>query len=184
MKIKEIIDKLPVTNKYGGLFREQTLEAMFVQVGNRFNELNEQFDKDMQTGNQKDAIVKLVRESFKVAQSVSVMATSGCNVDKIDACAMIAKLFIDNFTAVSIYPELGGIVNEYMKDNIALYNEIETKGLSYGKEIDNYAVDYVPSEEYFKEPAFGEGNPFVESNANKSAPVQQQPQISVPKLDK
>jgi hypothetical protein len=182
--IKEILEKLPVTNKYGGLFREQTLEAMFVQVFNRFNELNEQFDKDMPTGNQKDAVAKLVRGSFMVAQSVSVMATSGCNVDKIDACAMIAKMFIDNFTAVSIYPELGGIVNEYMKDNIALYKEIDTKGLSYGKEIDNYAVDYVPSEEYFKEPAFGKDNPFVESNANKSAPVQQQPQISVPKLDK
>jgi hypothetical protein len=182
--VKEILDKLPVTNKYGGLFREQTLEAMFVQVGNRFNELNEQFDKDMQTGNQKDAIVKLVRESFKVAQGVSVMATSGCEVDKIDACAMIAKLFIDNFNAVSTYTELDGIVNEYMKNNIALYKEIDTKRLSYGREIDNYAVDYVPSEEYFKEPAFGKDNPFVESNVNQSAPVQQQPQISVPKLDK
>ena len=182
--IKEILEKLPVTDKFGGLFREQTLETMFIQVGNRFNELNEQFDKDMQTGNQKDAVAKLVRGGFMVAQSVSVMATSGCNVDKIDACAMIAKMFIDNFTAVSIYPELGGIVNEYMKDNIALYKEIDTKGLSYGKEIDNYAVDYVPSEEYFKEPAFGKDNPFVESNVNQSAPVQQQPQISVPKLDK
>ena len=182
--IKDILEKLPVTNKYGGLFREQTLETMFVQVGNRFNELNEQFDKDMPTGNQKDAVAKLVRGSFMVAQSVSVMATSGCNVDKIDACAMIAKMFIDNFTAVSIYPELGGIVNEYMKDNIALYKEIDTKGLSYGQEIDNYAVDYVPSEEYFKEPAFGKDNPFVESNVNQSAPVQQQPQMSVPKLDK
>ena len=182
--IKEILEKLPVTNKYGGLFREQTLEAMFVQVGNRFNELNEQFDKDMPTGNQKDAVAKLVRGSFMVAQSVSVMATSGCDVDKIDACAMIAKMFIDNFTAVSIYPELGGIVNEYMKDNIALYKEIDTKGLSYGQEIDNYAVDYVPSEEYFKEPAFGEGNPFVESNVNKSAPVQQQPQIKAPSIEK
>ena len=181
--IKEILKKLPVTNKYGGLFREQTLETMFVQVGNRFNELNEQFDKDMPTGNQKDAVAKLVRGSFMVAQSVSVMATSGCNVDKIDACAMIAKMFIDNFTAVSIYPELDGIVNEYMKNNIALYNEIDTKGLSYGKEIDNYAVDYVPSEEYFKEPAFGKDNPFVESNVNQSAPISQPPQINAPSLD-
>ena len=181
--IKEILEKLPVTNKYGGLFREQTLEAMFVQVGNRFNELNEQFDKDMQSGNQKDAIAKLVRGSFMVAQAVSVMATSGCDVDKIDACAMIAKLFIDNFTAVSIYPELGNVVNEYMKDNVALYKEIDTKGLSYGSAIDNYAVDYVPSEEYFKEPAFDEANPFVESNVNKSAPVHQQPQINAPTLN-
>ena len=181
--IKEILEKLPVTNKYGGLFREQTLEAMFVQVGNRFNELNEQFDKDMQTGNQKDAIVKLVRESFKVAQSVSVMATSGCEVDKIDACAMIAKLFIDNFTAVSTYPELDGIVNEYMKNNIALYNEIESKGLSYGKEIDNYAVDYVPSEEYFKEPAFGEDNPFVEDSGKIVLQVSQEPKQHVPTLN-
>jgi hypothetical protein len=183
--IKEILEKLPVTNKYGGLFREQTLEVMFVQVFNRFNELNEQFDKDMLTGNQKDTVAKLVRESFKVAQSVSVMATSGCDVDKVDACAMIAKLFIDNFTAVSIYPELGDVVNEYIKDNTALYREIESKGLSYGKEIDNYAVDYVPSEEYRKEHVFnGKDNPFVEGNANKSAPIPQQPQINAPSLDK
>ena len=183
--IKEILEKLPVTNKYGGLFREQTLEVMFVQVFNRFNELNEQFDKDMPTGNQKDAVAKLVRESFKVAQSVSVMATSGCDVDKVDACAMIAKLFIDNFTAVSIYPELGDVVNEYIKDNTALYREIESKELSYGKEIDNYAVDYVPSEEYRKEHVFNDkDNPFVEGNANKSAPIPQQPQINAPSLDK
>lgn len=182
--IKEILEKLPVTNKHGGLFREQTLEAMFVQVGNRFNELNKQFDKDMPTGNQKDAIAKLVRGSFMIAQSVSVMATSGCDVDKIDACAMIAKMFIDNFTAVSTYPELDGIVNEYMKNNIALYNEIETKGLSYGREIDNYAVDYVPSEEYMKEQVFdNKNNPFIEQSVNQSAPVQQQPQINAPSLD-
>ena len=181
--IKEILEKLPVTNKYG-ILREQTLEVMVVgQAFNKFSELNEQFDKDMQTGNQKDAIAKLVRGGFMVAQSVSVMATSGCNVDKIDACAMIAKMFIDNFTAVSIYPELSGIVNEYMKDNIALYKEIDTKGLSYGKEIDNYAVDYVPSEEYFKEPAFGEGNPFVE-NGGKTAPqIPEQPKQNVTTLN-
>jgi hypothetical protein len=71
-----------------------------------------------------------------------------------------------------------------MKTNIALYKEIDTKGLSYGREIDNYAVDYVPSEEYFKEPAFGEDNPFVESNVNQSAPVNQQLQINAPSLDK
>ena len=180
--IKEILEKLPVTNKYG-LFREQTLEVMIAGQAFKFNELNEQFDKDMQTGNQKDAIVKLVRESFKVAQAVSVMATSGCNVDKIDACAMIAKLFIDHFTAVSTYPELDGIVNEYMKDNAALYNEIETKGLSYGKEIDNYAVDYVPSEEYFKEPAFDEDNPFVENGGKIAPQVSQAPQQNVPTLN-
>ena len=181
--IKKILEKLPVTNKHGGLFREQTLEAMFVQVGNRFNELNEQFDKDMPTGNQKDAIAKLVRGSFMVAQSVSVMATSGCEVDKIDACAMIANMFIDNFTAVSIYPELNGIVNEYMKNNIALYKEIDTKGLAYSHEIDKYEVDYVPSEEYFKEPVFGgDNNPFVD-NTDKSAPISQQPKHNVPTLN-
>ena len=182
--VKEVVEKFPTTNRYGGLFREQTLEVMITgQAFNKFNELNEQFDKDMQTGNQKDAIEKLVRESFKVAQAVSVMATSGCDVNKVDACAMIAKMFIDNFTAVSIYPELGGVVNEYMKDNAALYNEIETKGLSYGKEIDNYAVDYVPSEEYFKEPAFGEENPFVGNDGKIAPQVSQAPKQNVPTLN-
>ena len=99
------------------------------------------------------------------------------------AVAMIAKMFIDNFTAVSIYPELGGIVNEYMKDNIALYKEIDTKGLSYGQEIDNYAVDYVPSEEYFKEPAFGKDNPFVENGGQIAPQVSQEPKQNVSTLN-
>ena len=183
--IKEIVDKLPVTNKFGGLFREQTLELIIgSRVFEKFDELNVQFDKDMQNGNQKNAIAKLVRESFMVAQSVSVMATSGVEMNKVDACAIIAKLFIDNFTAVSIYPELNGIVNEYIKDNAALYNEIDAKELSYSNEIDKYAVDYVPNEKYFREPVFGgENNPFVENNAEISSPVVQQPQKDVPTLN-
>ena len=182
--IKEILEKLPVTNKFGGLFREQTLELMFVQVGNRFNELNEQFDKDMQNGNQKDAIAKLVRGSFMAAQSVSVMATSGVDMNKVDACAIIAKLFIDNFTAVSIYPELNGIVNEYLKDNAALYNEIDTKELAYSHEIDKYEVDYVPSEKYFREPVFGgDNNPFAENSDKIASPIVQQPQKDAPTLN-
>ena len=182
--IKEIIDKLPVTNKFGGFLREQTLEAMFVQVGNRFNELNEQFDKDMQNGNQKDAVAKLVRGSFMTAQSVSVMATSGVDMNKVDACAIIAKLFIDNFTAVSIYPELSGIANEYIKDNAALYNEIDAKELTYSHEIDKYEVDYVPSENYFREPVFsGDNNPFAENSGKIAPPVVEQPQKDVPTLN-
>ena len=154
------------------------------RVFEKFDELNVQFDKDMQSGNQKDAIAKLVRESFITAQSISVMATSGVEMNKVDACTIIAKLFIDNFTAVSIYPELNGIVNEYIKDNAALYNEIDAKGLTYSLEIDKYAVDYVPSEEYMKEQVFdNKNNPFIEQSVNQSAPVQQQPQINAPSLD-
>ena len=183
--IKEIIDKLPVTNKYGGLYREQTLELMIKnQLFEKFDELNVQFDKDMQNGNQKNAIAKLVRGSFMAAQSVSVMATSGVDMNKVDACAIIAKLFIDNFTAVSIYPELNGIVNEYLKDNAALYNEIDTKELAYSHEIDKYEVDYVPSEKYFREPVFGgDNNPFAENSDKIASPIVQQPQKDVPTLN-
>ena len=183
--IKEIIEKLPVTNKFGGLFREQTLELMINnRVLEKFDELNVQFDKDMQNGNQKNAIAKLVRGSFMVAQSVSVMATSGVDMNKVDACAIIAKLFIDNFTAVSIYPELSGIANEYIKNNAALYNEIDAKELTYSHEIDKYEVDYVPSENYFREPVFsGDNNPFAENSSKIAPPVVQQPQKDVPTLN-
>ena len=195
------------------LIREQTFETMV--VGHVYNQhiksLNEQFDKDMQNGNQKDAIAKLVRGVFKVAQSSSILAANGIDINKVEACAIVAQLYVNNLTAVSIYSELGDIVKEYIKDNTALYNQIESKKLSYGNEIDKYAVDYVPNEKYMKgldkvilegnkdylketektdtiindnrEKVFDNGNLFAENNANKSEPINQPPQHKVPTIN-
>ena len=195
------------------LIREQTFETMV--VGHVYHQhiksLNEQFDKGMQNGNQKDAIAKLVRDVFKVAKSASVFATNGIEVDKVEACVIVAQLYVNNLTAVSIYPELGEIAKEYIKDNAALYNEINAKKLSYDKVIDKYAVDYVPNEKYMKgldkiileenkdylketektdtiindnrEKVFDNGNLFAENNANKSASINQPSQHTVPTIN-
>jgi hypothetical protein len=73
-----------------------------------------------------------------------------------------------------------------MEQNLAIYEEIVTSDKEYGEAIEDYKQmlegDAVAGDDH--EPVFGKDNPFVESNVNQSAPVQQQPQINAPILDK
>jgi hypothetical protein len=126
----------------------------------------------------------------------------------------LAKTFLDNFTAVSVYPELGGIANECLQKNVSLYQEIFKSKATYSKVIDNYAVDYTPKrkyplEEIFKdkqsneidnamndkkepsvvndgrnEKVFNDGALFAEDSVNKSAPIKAQPTLDTTTISK
>ena len=152
------------------------------------NELNENFDKAVENGaDPKKEMAKVVHGVFKE----TVKAFSGymieTGVDKMEGLKIAAELITNQLTAAAIYPnELGNAVNEYIERNLAIYEEIVTNDKEYGEAIEDYKQmlegDAVAGDDH--EPVFNDDNPFVESNVNKSAPVQQQPQISVPKLDK
>ncbi len=152
------------------------------------NELNENFDKAVENGaDPKKEMAKVVHGVFKE----TVKAFSGhmieTGVDKMEGLKIAAELITNQLTAAAIYPnELGNAVNEYIERNLAVYEEIVTNDKEYGEVIEDYKQmlegDAVASDDH--EPVFGKDNPFVESNVNQSAPVNQQPQISVPKLDK
>ena len=152
------------------------------------NELNENFDKAVENGaDPKKEMAKVVHGVFKE----TVKAFSGymieTGVDKMEGLKIAAELITNQLTAAAIYPnELGNAVNDYIERNLAIYEEIVTNNKEYGEAIEDYKQmlegDAVAGDDH--EPVFNDDNPFVESNVNKSAPVQQQPQISVPKLDK
>ena len=152
------------------------------------NELNENFDKAVENGaDPKKEMAKVVHGVFKE----TVKAFSGymieTGVDKMEGLKIAAELITNQLTAAAIYPnELGNAVNDYIERNLAIYEEIVTNDKEYGEAIEDYKQtlegDAVAGDDH--EPVFGKDNPFVESNVNQSAPVQQQPQISVPKLDK
>ena len=152
------------------------------------NELNENFDKAVENGaDPKKEMAKVVHGVFKE----TVKAFSGhmieTGVDKMEGLKIAAELITNQLTAAAIYPnELGNAVNDYIERNLAIYEEIVTNDKEYGEAIEDYKQmlegDAVAGDDH--EPVFNNDNPFVESNVNKSAPVQQQPQISVPKLDK
>ena len=152
------------------------------------NELNENFDKAVENGaDPKKEMAKVVHGVFKE----TVKAFSGymieTGVDKMEGLKIAAELITNQLTAAAIYPnELGNAVNGYIEQNLAIYEEIVTSDKEYGEAIEDYKQmlegDAVAGDDH--EPVFNDDNPFVESNVNKSAPVKQQPQISVPKLDK
>ena len=96
---------------------------------------------------------------------------------KAEAFKNAAQIIVNNFTAAAIYPnELSDVVNTYIEQNVAVYEEIVGAGKDYSKEIERYTYD--------REHAFGNDHPFTESNVNKSEPISGQPQISALNLDK
>lgn len=180
--VNELLTKIPIPGAED--YRRKVLETMVVNPAFKdINNLNAQFDQDIKNGNQKDAVAKLVRGVFKVADRHNSLIRSGSGVDKFDAIAIIAQTFIDNLTAVSIYPQLRGDANEYIKNNNALYKEIVEEDYVYSEKIDDYAVDYVPSVKESHERVFGEENPFIENVGNKSPQISEPSQISAPSLD-
>ena len=152
------------------------------------NELNENFDKAVENGaDPKKEMAKVVHGVFKE----TVKAFSGymieTGVDKMEGLKIAAELITNQLTAAAIYPnELGIAVNGYIERNLAIYEEIVTSNKEYGEAIEDYKQmlegDAVAGDDH--EPVFGKDNPFVESNVNKSAPVNQQPQINAFSLDK
>ena len=159
------------------------------------NQLNENFDAAVANGGDpKKEMAKVVHGVFKTTEKLfreTEKAFSGQaienSLDKMEGLKIAAQVIIDNFTAAAIYPnELSDAVNEYMEQNLAIYEEIVTSDKEYGEAIEDYKQmlerDAVAGDDY--EPVFNDDNPFVESNVNKSAPVNQQPQINAFSLDK
>ena len=158
------------------------------EVFKTVKDLNENFDRAVENGaDPKKEMAKVVYGVFKETEKVFSQYMIETGLDKMEGLKIAAQVIIDNLTVAAIYPdELSDAVNTYMEQNLAIYEEIVSGGKKYSEEIGNYKKmleEDVVSGEY-GEPVFGKDNPFVESNVNKSAPISQQPQISVPKLDK
>ena len=102
-------------------YRIRVLTSMVVKPAftKDIKDLNEQFDQDVKNGNQNEAMAKLVRGVFKVADEYKNYIVGNSKLDRVQACGILAQTFINNLTAVSIYPQLEGIANEYIKNNIA-----------------------------------------------------------------
>lgn len=169
------------------LNRTHTCKFLLQGMKYTITDLNQQFDEAVANGgNPKKEMQKVVNGVFQSAVTVFSMNVVDGKLEKAEAFKNATQIIVSNFTAAAIYPdELGDVVNAYIKQNVAVYEEIVANGKEYSKEIGNYKQqleqDVLDDK---REPAFGDEHPFVESNANKSAPVNQQAQIGVPKLDK
>ena len=175
-------------NNMAQIVRVWDYQTGLTKVYKAINELNENFDQAVANGaDPKKEMAKVVHGVFKETEKVFSKYMIETGLDKMDGLKIAAEIIINQLTAAAIYPnELSDAVNTYMEQNLAIYEEIVMNSKEYSEEIGNYKKmleEDVVSGEY-GEPVFGKDNPFVESNVNKSAPVHQQPQISVPKLDK
>lgn len=151
-------------------------------------ELNQQFDEAVANGgNPKKEIQKVVNGIFKATVEKFSMNIGDSKLEKAEAFKNATQIIVNNFTAVAIYPnELGDVVNTYIDKNVEVYKEIEGAGKEYSQEIENYTEqleqDVISAGDERKQ-LFDKENPFPENNIDQSAPVNQEPQISAPKLD-
>ena len=131
-------------------YTQRMLDSMVIKPAfeDHINELNEQFDQDIKKGNQNEAVAKLVRGVFKVADEYYAYIVGNSNLNRVQACGILAKTLIDNLTAVAVYPELSSLANEYIGKNVSIYKEISDSDLFYDTEIDNYALDQNPTVNY------------------------------------
>ena len=180
-------EELP-SNNMTKIVRIWQYQTALTNAFETINQLNENFDAAVANGGDPmKEMAKVVHGVFKETEKAFSGQIIETGLDKMEGLKIAAQAIIDNLTAAAIYPnELSGAVNSYMEQNLAIYEEIATAGKEYADEIGNYQKmlegDAVSGE--YGEPVFGKNNPFVESNVSKSAPVEQQPQHNVPKLDK
>ena len=162
----ELLTKIPVKKDLEE-YKKRVFEQTVVNSAfDAINVLNQQFDQDIKNGNQREAMAKLVRGVFKATHEHVSLSVSGSDINKVAGCVILAQAFINNLTAVSIYPELSDLANEYIKNNTAIYKEIEKEDYFYENEIDNYPVDYVPEGNYTLEDLMKEDQPQNEGIDN------------------
>ena len=156
-------------------------------MSDAINTLNEQFDNAVANGGDpKKEMAKVVHGIFKSTVEVFSQYITDEGVDKLEGLKIAAQIITNKLTAAAIYPnELGDVVNEYIEQNSAVYEEIVTGEKNYVEEIGNYQkmLENGGVIEDSREPAFDDEHPFPENNVNKSAPVNSAPQIDVPRLD-
>ena len=146
---KDLISK-NIFGNYDKNFIQTMLESMVIKPAfeNHINELNVQFDQDIKKGNQNEAMAKLVRGVFKVADEYQAYIVGNSKLGRVQACGILAKTLIDNLTAVAVYPQLSSLANEYIDKNVSIYKEIFDADLFYDEAINDYALDQNATEAY------------------------------------
>jgi hypothetical protein len=151
------------------------------------NDLNENFDQAVANGSDpKKEMAKVVHGVFKETEKVFSKHMIETGLDKLEGLKTAAQIIISNFTAAAIYPnELNDAVNDYIEQNLAVYEEIVTQDKEYNAEIGNYKtlLENGGDMENLREPAFNEYNDFIE-NSDTSPQVSQSNQINAPSINK
>lgn len=183
---EELYEELP-GNGLAKTVRIWDYKQTSMGMQDKINDLNEQFDKAVENGGDpKKEMAKVVHGIFKSTVEVFSKQIKEEGVDKLESLKIAAQIITNKLTAAAIYPnELGDVVNEYIEQNSAVYEEIITGEKNYVEEIGNYQklLENGGVMDDSREPAFDDEHPFPENNVNKSAPVNSVPQIDVPNLD-
>jgi hypothetical protein len=182
----KLCDELP-GNNMARIVRVWDYQSALLNMRDKINELNENFDRAATNGaDPKKEMAKVVHGVFKetVAGFSKHIIEEG--VDKLEGLRIAATIITNNLTAAVINPnEFADVVNEYIEQNAAVYEEIVGEEKVYSEEIGNYK-SMLENGGYMDEervPAFNDNNPFTENNVNKSEPINEEPQIDAPIID-
>ena len=177
----EMKDSIPENNS-----KDTDLQFRFViskGLVEKMNTFNLAFDAGISKGNSPESeMEKAVANIFKLTVKVSQAYTAPFEKDlKLETIKAIAKVAIDNCTAVACYPdELGGLVDGFIEKSAQEYTSIIESGKDYIKEMKLYKDDLFEEE---RVQAFDNGDLFADNNGNKSPQISQQSKINPPAID-
>jgi hypothetical protein len=154
---------------------------MVSAIYERMDVHNQKFDEGIAKGNDpKVEMERIVTSIFKrTTQVVEAYAGDLSKELRLETTKAIARVTANTLTAAAVYPqELGGFVDEHIQQNVQQYDEIVE---DFHKEVARARGEDI---EERPEKVFGDNNPFVENDVNKSAQVSAQPKQDVPNLNK
>ena len=184
--VENLNGKLPVDSQGDMMFKMTVQSVTNRFIADKIQPLNEDFDKGIAKGKDpKKEIGHVVRKIFVEAVKTFGRLTSYEDFSvKNEALKIFTKEMVNNFTAAAINPDLGEAVNGYVELNANRYEKLVSERKDFVEEMEVFEErlksgldkEAEPVEKVFD----GNDNPFAENDANKSVPINSQPQHSVP----
>ena len=163
------------------------VENFVGEVMKEFDAFNEKFEKQMKAGKKETAMAEYALKVFSIALVSTQQIEFDSAKESIITAQKVTDAFLKQFSPCSMDESLQKFADNYaIKNSDKIIDSLKAKVEPFlQNKLDEGFKDV--REELFpgeRVQVFGEENPFVESHVNKSAPVHQQPQISVPSIDK
>ena len=163
------------------------VENFVGEVMKEFDAFNEKFEKQMKAGKKETAMAEYALNVFSIALVSTQQIEFDGAKESIITAQKVTDAFLKQFSPCSMDESLQKYADNYaIKNSDKIIDSLKVKVEPFlQNKLDEGFKDV--REELFPQErtqVFGEDNPFVENNVNKSASISQPPQINAPSLDK
>jgi hypothetical protein len=163
------------------------VENFVGEVMKEFDEFNEKFEAQMKAGKKETAMAEYALKVFSIALVSTQQIEFDGAKESIITAQKVTDAFLKQFSPCSMDESLQKFADNYaIKNSDKIIDSLKAKVEPFLQNKLDEGFKDVRAELFPQERTrvFGEDNPFVENNVNQSVPVQQQPKINAPNLDK